>query len=87
MNNQMRGKAIKILLVEDNPMDIELTLRAFKKRRFLNPIEVARDGEEAVAWIARCEEGAPSPLLVLLDLKLPRIDGLEVLRCYVLGGI
>lgn len=69
-----------ILLVEDNPLDIDLTRRAFKKQRFLNPVEVARDGEEAVAWITRIEEGEPAPLIVLLDLKLPRIDGLEVLR-------
>jgi CheY-like chemotaxis protein len=71
-----------ILLVEDNPLDIDLTLRAFKKQHFVNPIEVARDGEEAVGWVDRCAQGHPLPLLVLLDLKLPRIDGLEVLRRY-----
>ena len=48
-----------ILLVEDNPMDVDLTLRAFKKRRLANPIEVARDGEEALAYMAHWEEGAP----------------------------
>jgi CheY-like chemotaxis protein len=64
-----------ILLVEDNPLDIDLTLRAFKKQHFVNPIEVARDGEEAVGWVDRCAQGHPLPLLVLLDLKLPRIDG------------
>lgn len=69
-----------ILLVEDNPVDIDLTLRAFRKRRLVNPVEVARDGEEALAWLARWEAGAPLPLVVLLDLKLPRVDGLEVLR-------
>ncbi|GAP08980.1 response regulator containing a CheY-like receiver domain and an HTH DNA-binding domain [Bellilinea caldifistulae] len=71
-----------ILLVEDNPMDLDLTRRAFSRRRVLNPIEVARDGEEAIDWIRHWDEGAPIPVLVLLDLKLPRVDGLEVLRRY-----
>lgn len=69
-----------ILLVEDNPMDVDLALRAFRKRRLTNPIEVARDGEEALAWISRWEAGAALPAVILLDLKLPRVDGLEVLR-------
>lgn len=69
-----------ILLVEDNPMDVDLTLRAFKRRRVTNPVHVARDGEEALAWIPRWEAGEPTPTVVLLDLKLPRVDGLEVLR-------
>jgi CheY-like chemotaxis protein len=69
-----------ILLVEDNPMDVDLTLRAFKRRRVTNPIQVARDGEEALAWIPRWESGEPWPAVVLLDLKLPKVDGLEVLR-------
>jgi hypothetical protein len=69
-----------ILLVEDNPMDVDLTLRAFKRRRVTNPVEVARDGEEALAWIPRWEAGEPTPAVILLDLKLPRVDGLEVLR-------
>lgn len=68
-----------VLLVEDNPVDVDLTLRAFARRKLANPIQVARDGEEALAWIARWEAGEPLPLLVLLDLKLPRVDGLEVL--------
>lgn len=69
-----------ILLIEDNPMDVDLTLRAFSRRKLINPIEVARDGEEALSWIPRWEAGKPLPLVVLLDLKLPRVDGLEVLR-------
>ena len=69
-----------ILLVEDNPMDVDLTLRAFKRRRLANPVEVARDGEEALAWLPRWEAGEPHPAVILLDLKLPRVGGLEVLR-------
>jgi hypothetical protein len=68
-----------VLLVEDNPMDVDLTLRAFAKRKFANPINVARDGEEALAWLPRWEAGEPLPLLILLDLKLPKVHGLEVL--------
>ncbi len=69
-----------ILLVEDNPMDLDLTLRAFKRRNLANPVEVARDGEEALAWLSRWETGAEQPVVILLDLKLPKVDGLEVLR-------
>jgi CheY-like chemotaxis protein len=69
-----------ILLIEDNPIDIDLTKRAFKKKNFINPIEIARDGEEALAYIEKWSSGEPLPLIILLDLKLPRIDGLEVLR-------
>jgi len=57
-----------ILLVEDNPMDLDLTLRAFNKRRFINAIEVARDGEEALAYIARWDAGEPVPAVILLDI-------------------
>lgn len=68
-----------ILLVEDNPVDVDLTLRAFGRRKLTNPVLVARDGEEALSWIARWEAGEILPLVILLDLKLPRVDGLEVL--------
>lgn len=50
-----------ILLVEDNPLDVDLTKRAFKKQRFINPIEVARDGEEALTYMEKWEPGAPLP--------------------------
>jgi CheY-like chemotaxis protein len=69
-----------ILLVEDNPMDVDLTLRAFRRRKVTNPIEVARDGEEALAWLPRWEAGETQPVVILLDLKMPRVNGLEVLR-------
>jgi CheY-like chemotaxis protein len=68
-----------ILLVEDNPMDVDLTRRAFVKRKLANPIEVARDGEEALSWIDKWDAGAPQPLVILLDLNLPKVSGLEVL--------
>jgi hypothetical protein len=69
-----------ILLVEDNPMDVDLTIRAFRRRKLTNPIEVARDGDEALAWFPRWTAGEPKPAVILLDLKLPKVDGLEVLR-------
>lgn len=68
-----------ILLVEDNPVDLDLTLRAFARRKLVNRIEVARDGEEALAWIPRWLAGEEKPAVVLLDLKLPKAHGLEVL--------
>lgn len=69
-----------ILLVEDNPMDVDLTLRAFSKRHLVNPVDVARDGEEAMQRIDLWEQGAIPPLVILLDLKLPKVDGLTILR-------
>jgi hypothetical protein len=69
-----------ILLVEDNPVDVDLTLRAFKSRKLINTILVARDGEEAINFIKKWEAGEPVPVIILLDLKLPKIDGLEVLK-------
>lgn len=74
-----------ILLVEDNPMDEELTLRALAQNNIANRLEVARDGVEALDYLfARGRHAgrdpALMPQLILLDLKLPKIDGLEVLR-------
>jgi two-component system, response regulator len=76
---------IEILLVEDNPNDLALTLRAFKKNNLANHIHVVRDGAEALEFIfctgayanRNIENG---PKMILLDLKLPLVDGLEVLR-------
>ncbi len=74
-----------ILLVEDNPRDEELTLRALRKSNLLNPVVVARDGVEALDYLfgRGAHAGRPDsalPQVILLDLKLPKIDGLEVLR-------
>jgi two-component system response regulator len=74
-----------ILLVEDQPDDIELTLRAFHRSRVASQIVVARDGAEAMDWLWVTGEHAGrdpkvQPQLVLLDLHLPKLDGLEVLR-------
>jgi len=74
-----------ILLVEDNPDDVELTLRAFQKIKVVNEIVVARDGEEALDYLFATgshagRDPAVLPEVVLLDLKLPKVDGLDVLR-------
>lgn len=74
-----------ILLVEDNPSDIALTKRALSKGHILNELIVAEDGQEALDYlfgtgIYASRGTAPLPTLILLDLKLPKVDGLEVLR-------
>jgi CheY-like chemotaxis protein len=81
----VNADAVEILLVEDNPQHVELTLRALKKHNLANNVLVAKDGAEALAFIfatgaysqRRIENG---PKVILLDLKLPKVDGLEVLR-------
>ncbi|MES2356695.1 MAG: response regulator [Pseudomonadota bacterium] len=78
-------KIVELLLVEDNPDDLELGLRALRKSNFANTIHVARDGEEALEFIfcegpyitRKIEDG---PKVILLDLKIPKINGLEVLK-------
>lgn len=78
-------KDIKILLVEDNPLDEELAMLAFKKVNLDKKVNVVRDGAEALDYIFcrgkyKGDEGFPTPKIILLDLKLPKINGLEVLR-------
>ncbi len=81
----MAASAVEILLVEDNPADVELTVHALRQNNLANAIHVARDGEEAQDFLFCRGEyedrrfDSP-PRLVLLDLKLPKVDGLEVLR-------
>jgi len=74
-----------ILLVEDNPDDEALTLRALQKNNILNEVVVARDGAEALDYLlghgTQAANARSVPTVILLDLKLPKIDGLEVLRC------
>ncbi len=79
------AKQVDILLVEDNPNDVELTIRGFSKYNFGNNIEVVRDGEEALEFIFargryQGRDILDKPSLILLDLKLPKVDGLEVLK-------
>jgi len=73
-----------ILLVEDSPKDLELTLAALKKCQLANDIVIARDGEEAIDYLSHSGKHAGRaegfPAVVLLDLKLPKVDGLEVLE-------
>jgi two-component system response regulator len=80
-----QANIVEILIVEDSPQDLELALRALRKANLTNHIHVARDGEEALQFIfcegphagRKIENG---PKVILLDLKLPKIDGLEVLQ-------
>ena len=69
-----------ILIVENRLADLVLAKRVFARRRLFHPIQEARDGEEAIAYIERWEAGEQPPVLILLDLGLPKISGLEVLR-------
>jgi len=82
MSNQMNGRPMEILLVEDNPGDVRFTSEVLKEAQVRNNLSVAKDGVEAIAFLRR--EGqfldAPRPDLILLDLNLPKKNGLEMLN-------
>ncbi|HEX7951794.1 MAG TPA: response regulator [Burkholderiales bacterium] len=76
---------VEILLAEDNPRDAEMTMRALRKINFINKVHWVKDGEEALHYLLRTGEysdraASKSPKVVLLDIKMPKVDGIEVLR-------
>jgi len=78
-------KTLEILYIEDNPSDIELTLRALKKHNVANSVQIIKDGEEALEYIFATgqyidRDVKDKPKVILLDLKLPKIGGLEILK-------
>ena len=76
------GRPVEVLLVEDNPADVDLTIEAFKEAKLRNRLHVAKDGVEAVSYLRRQGEFAEAvrPDVILLDLNLPKKDGREVLE-------
>ncbi len=85
INGEIKGEPLTILLVEDNPAHAELVIRSFESQRVANKIYHVWDGEEALDYLLRRgnyadPEKSPRPNVVLLDLRLPKIDGTEVLR-------
>lgn len=76
-------RAVRILLVEDSPNDVALTLSAFEEAKLTNDIVIVRDGQEAIDYVRRqgayAAETGPLPSVILLDMKLPKVGGLEVL--------
>lgn len=82
MVNYREGRPVDILLVEDNPGDVRLTQEAFRDASLNNELHVVRDGQEALDFLfqEREYESAPRPAMILLDLNLPKVDGMEVLE-------
>jgi len=76
----MEDEIRPILLVEDRIADLDLTKRALARRNLINPIQVARDGEEALDYVKRWEAGEQTPVFILLGVRLPKVNGLTVLR-------
>lgn len=73
-------ESYSILLVDDNQVDVDLTLLALSRINFTKSVQIARDGAETLEIVERWKEGAPTPKLILLDIKLPKVSGLEVLK-------
>ncbi len=82
LNEETMGRKIEIVIVEDNPNDAELILRVFRKHNIANQVILLKDGVEALDFFFPAEGPAPGAALkiILLDLKLPKVDGIEILR-------
>jgi CheY-like chemotaxis protein len=78
MNPEIEASAI--LLVDDSQVDVDLTLLALNRIHFEKPVQVARDGAETLEIIKQWDSGSPLPKLIMLDIKLPKVSGLEVLK-------
>ncbi|EKD87850.1 MAG: hypothetical protein ACD_35C00171G0002 [uncultured bacterium] len=78
MTQEMESFAI--LLVDDSQVDVDLTILALSRINFNQPVQIARDGAETLEIVEKWEQGGPTPKLILLDIKLPKVSGLEVLK-------
>ena len=76
----IRGFVGSTLLVEDSAVELDLAMRAFGRRKLFNPLQVARNADEVMALMREWENGEPVPALILLDVHLPGVGGLELLR-------